>query len=528
MPEAYLYQICYSPQTRADIDPGFEPLDNMANERPDWREYWPIRNFLLGMRLQPDSYYGFFSPKFRLKTTLDASAVRSFIRERGEEADVLSFSPYFDQMALPRNIIDQAIGLYGEFSDTLLRCASLVVPEFRIDQCVMTSLNTIYCNFFVARPPFWAEWLRKCELIFELAEDSSTPLARDLNRVVSHGTGTAPTKVFVIERLASLLLWSQPQWRVKAFDPLSLPMSCKASLPELIVLDSLKLAFTQTGIPQYLAMFTQLRERSAQRLSTATPGVQRAVPAPVSPSAAPDAPRSSPGRPEGNGVSRIRVVCATRADREGFHSQTPLGRSLSLYRPASVDVRLFPKNTQGLPSIYNTAIAEAEHERVLLLFVHDDVHLCDFHWADRLREGLEAFDVVGLAGNRRRVARQPGWGLIDEALNEDRRENLSGIVGHGRGFPADIVSAWGPSSQSVKLLDGVFLAASSETLRDKSLRFDERFAFHFYDLDFCRQAERAGLRMGTWPISVVHESTGDFASEGWRRGYETYLEKWRD
>src|SRR6185437_12295766 len=253
VPEPHLYQICYSPQTRAAVDPGFEPLDNMANERPDWREYWPIRNFLLTSVLEPDSYYGFFSPKFRLKTTLDASAVRAFIREKSEGADVISFSPYFDQMAFPLNIVDQAIGLYGEFGDTLLRCASLIAPGFRADQCVMTSLNTIYCNFFAAKPPFWAEWLRKCELIFALAEDSSSAaFARELNHVVSHGSGTAPTKVFVIERLASLLLWSQPQWRVKSYDPMSLPLSCNMSVPELIVLDSLKLAFTQNGSPQYL------------------------------------------------------------------------------------------------------------------------------------------------------------------------------------------------------------------------------------------------------------------------------------
>ena len=39
----YAYQIYYSEQTRDALDPGFLPLDNLANPRPDWREYWPIR-----------------------------------------------------------------------------------------------------------------------------------------------------------------------------------------------------------------------------------------------------------------------------------------------------------------------------------------------------------------------------------------------------------------------------------------------------------------------------------------------------
>jgi GT2 family glycosyltransferase len=143
-----------------------------------------------------------------------------------------------------------------------------------------------------------------------------------------------------------------------------------------------------------------------------------------------------------------------------------------------------------------------------------------------VRQGLGAFDVIGLAGNRRRVPRQPGWLFLDERLTPDNRENLSGAVGHGRGLPLDTIDVFGPSGQPVKLLDGLFLAVGSETLRAKSIRFDERFDFHFYDVDFCRQAENAGLRMGTWPISVVHESSGGFISDGWRRGYESYLDKW--
>jgi hypothetical protein len=79
----------------------------------------------------------------------------------------------------------------------------------------------------------------------------------------------------------------------------------------------------------------------------------------------------------------------------------------------------------------------------------------------------------------------------------------------------------------VKLLDGVLLAAHSETLISKNLRFDERFDFHFYDLDFCRQAEAKHLRLGTWPLSLIHESAGQFGSPAWREAYAKYLDKWK-
>jgi hypothetical protein len=33
--------------------------------------------------------------------------------------------------------------------------------------------------------------------------------------------------------------------------------------------------------------------------------------------------------------------------------------------------------------------------------------------------------------------------------------------------------------------------------------------------------------MGTFALPVIHESGGNFGSEGWRRSYERYLEKWK-
>lgn len=222
------------------------------------------------------------------------------------------------------------------------------------------------------------------------------------------------------------------------------------------------------------------------------------------------------------------MVCATRAARESFASSTALGKSLALLRPPGVELRLFPGNAAGLPSVYNTAIDESAADPAILLFIHDDVHLCDFHWTETLNEALEQFAIVGVVGNRRRVARQPGWRFLDEKFTRDRRENLSGTVGHGRGFPPERVDVYGPAGQPVSLLDGVMLAVKSETLHTGKLRFDEQFDFHFYDLDFCRQAERAGMSMGTCALSLIHESGGSFGGESWRRGYDRYLTKWGD
>jgi GT2 family glycosyltransferase len=79
-----------------------------------------------------------------------------------------------------------------------------------------------------------------------------------------------------------------------------------------------------------------------------------------------------------------------------------------------------------------------------------------------------------------------------------------------------------------ELLDGVFLAARKSALLGNEVLFDSRFDFHFYDLDFCRSARQRGLRLGTWPICLTHQSKGAFDSERWIEKYHAYIAKWGD
>lgn len=222
----------------------------------------------------------------------------------------------------------------------------------------------------------------------------------------------------------------------------------------------------------------------------------------------------------------IRLVCGTRHSEAQFVEQSALGRSLKLYDYAPrQQLLLFDNNRTGLSTIYNRAIEHARDNPAILVFIHDDISICDFHWVERIHEGLKSFDIIGLAGNTRRMPRQPSWAFTPE-MKWDQREFLSGTVGHGDGFPCNVVSHFGFAPQPCKLLDGLMLAADSERLVQSGLRFDEQFDFHFYDLDFCRQAELRGVTMGTWPISVVHQSGGAYGKPDWRAAYERYLGKY--
>ena len=118
--------------------------------------------------------------------------------------------------------------------------------------------------------------------------------------------------------------------------------------------------------------------------------------------------------------------------------------------------------------------------------------------------------------------------LVEGKRILDRRDSdfLSGAVGHGR--PTDArLTRFGVSPSPVALLDGVLLAARAGRLQNSGVRFDPRLAFHHYDLDFCRSASAAGLRIGTWPIALTHASRGESVlSPAWTESVEIYLRKW--
>ena len=221
----------------------------------------------------------------------------------------------------------------------------------------------------------------------------------------------------------------------------------------------------------------------------------------------------------------IEFISATRLSERDFWSISPLGLSLGRLRE---DARLVPHiafvNQRGLPEVFNARIA-APTGGEYLVFIHDDVWIDDHFVGDRIVEGLREFDVIGVAGNRRRLPAQPAWFAVDLSGKWDDEASLSGRGAHGA-QPSGAVTYYGKVPASCELLDGVFIAAKKSVLTEYGILFDSRFDFHFYDLDFCRAARECGIRLGTWPISLTHRSNGQFASPMWLQRYRQYIDKW--
>lgn len=262
----HLYQIAYDEASLAAVQAsGFLVLDNMDNARPDWYEYWPIRKFLLSESLEEDDFYGFFSPKFTYKTQMTHDDVCAFIKAANvkNRIDVALFSPQPDMGANFLNVFEQA----EVFDPGFIEAAALFLHSQGIDvplgNVVMDSRQIVYSNYFVARPVFWRQWFLLTEALFSVAEDASHPLHAQLNFNTTYASN-ANRKVFLSERLASLLLYLHSDFKVTVANPFGFGWSMakfRQTPEDTFINDALKRAFRDTGFPQYIEAFRKMREK---------------------------------------------------------------------------------------------------------------------------------------------------------------------------------------------------------------------------------------------------------------------------
>ena len=257
-----LFTLAWSPETCSQTDPDITILDNTANSRPDWREYWPIRHFLKNSELEENTLYGFLSPKFFAKTGLSGDAVIHFIREHSNDVDVFTFSPQADMSAFFLNVFEQGEIFDPGFMDTCQALAREIGITANLHTLIMDSRQTVFSNFIVATPTFWRHWLTVCEKIFQLAETDDSPLARQINAPTTY-PGQVPRKVFIIERIASLLL-ATGQWKSQPYSTFRCAWSALPTSQfrtEAVISDALKLAYNKTQDGEYKKAYGEIRKQ---------------------------------------------------------------------------------------------------------------------------------------------------------------------------------------------------------------------------------------------------------------------------
>ena len=261
-PAVHLHQIAYSPETLAAVEPGYAVLDNLVNPRPDWFEYWPVRRYFLQHALDDNAFYGFFSTKFGAKTNLRHADVVRTVQTHAPQADVVLFCPQPDMGAFFLNVFEQGelfdAGLIDGF-ETFLRHVGQPVA---LRTLVMDSRQVVFSNYFVARPVFWRAWLARCEQFFAVCEGPPGAM-RDALICPTTYPGGVQRKVFLLERMASLMLALEPQWRVHATNPFRCAWSMtrfRQQPTEAVISDALKVAYREQPFPEYLAAFAHIRQ----------------------------------------------------------------------------------------------------------------------------------------------------------------------------------------------------------------------------------------------------------------------------
>ena len=266
-----LRQICYSAQTLSELPPGMLALDYQDNARPDWREYWPIRQFLLNNVLADNTLYGFFSPKFGYKTGLGSADVQAFIHQDSGRHDAYFFSPFWDLSSFFINIFEQGDFFHYGLTQASQKFVDSIGLSTPVKFQVTHSQNTVFCNYIVANKTFWLKWLALGERLFFAAEhpEADPQLQALLKDDTTYGEQRLPLKVFLLERLATLLLLNEPALKAKGYDCFQLSPSItplNQFFNEAVQCNALKMAYAQSASPFNLHAFMNLRNQVFQQL----------------------------------------------------------------------------------------------------------------------------------------------------------------------------------------------------------------------------------------------------------------------
>lgn len=156
-----------------------------------------------------------------------------------------------------------------------------------------------------------------------------------------------------------------------------------------------------------------------------------------------------------------------------------------------------------------------------LIFMHEDIIFRTKDWGKIVSETLQR-EKVAISGNI-------GGHIINEtSLSWTSSGYYSGQVYQIDGaesiFYDHSVQKLG---DEVVAIDGMFFAIHKKLFDDGTLRWDCKTynGFHFYDLDICMQAQKAGYKVIVTPIILEHHSKGSF-NESFYESCVQFHKKW--
>jgi hypothetical protein len=225
---------------------------------------------------------------------------------------------------------------------------------------------------------------------------------------------------------------------------------------------------------------------------------------------------------------KVVIVACTRKLQEEANT-LPLYRSWTdgLHTP-NYKLDIVWDNTEGLPTVYNKKLEEYKNTDVeFLVCVHDDVYIDDLKLYEKLVTAYKklGYSIIGLAGGLNPKLTNPAlWHIMTE------RNQQRGEVAHPAGNNNQtMTTAFGPTPSRVAIIDGLFMALHLPTVTQTKWKFNENYKFHHYDIASSIDANRAKLKIGVYPIHVIHSSPGllSIHDKEWSKSNETFLQEYK-
>lgn len=239
---------------------------------------------------------------------------------------------------------------------------------------------------------------------------------------------------------------------------------------------------------------------------------------------------------------RFLFVVATRRSEDELQSM-PIYRTLftgiTIPKNILVDCKIAFRNGDGLSKVYNSVLnGDSVKMYDYVVFMHDDIWINDVLVFDKISDAANSFGLIGVCGGK-------GW----EAQSDESKPNIWTIASRNAGMSGFMIhscdksmlqnsksttyrgkvlfaSNYGDCPAPVLTIDGSFMCMTRGAI-ESGLRFDERFSFHFYDMDVSFSAFVGGIKAGTSAICLTHESLGaSVAQTEFMESQKKFLEKW--
>jgi hypothetical protein len=213
----------------------------------------------------------------------------------------------------------------------------------------------------------------------------------------------------------------------------------------------------------------------------------------------------------------------------------PLSVVISTQKTENVDIKSLMKSFQhpktkfliyendnkySLTEVYNKGLKESKYD--IVVFMHDDIIIETTSVTKKIQRLFEKnpeYGIIGLAGTDELVSGM-WW---------QKREKMFGQVKHqhdGKTWKNSYSGSLGDDLKEVVCVDGLFFAVNKNIIKNN---FDEEFkGFHFYDIPFCVENFRQGVKIGvTTKIMVIHKSIG-MVDKKWEKNKLFFEAKYGD